>query len=148
MEKMRFKLLSSFFVLKGEAVLDTLISNVPELIRWKEFTVRRWKKQTAAAAFRLYNIKLFFRRISLPQKDSSADSDRVCETIKNFIVWLKAEKGKKNIQSLPIIRICNLKFHNIKAIDYRLTTLGPILSRPVNHKDMKCAHQIMFLSWA
>lgn len=54
------------------------------------------------------------------------------------------EKRGKNFQCLPIIRLSNLKFHNIKAIDDTLTTLGPILSHPVDRKDMKYAHRIVF----
>jgi hypothetical protein len=36
-------------------------------------------KRTAVAAFRIHHI-------GLPHTDPSVDSDRVCETIKNFIV--------------------------------------------------------------
>lgn len=64
-----------------------------------------------------------------------------------FYCLIKSRESRRKLQKLSIIWISNLEFHNIKAIDYTLTTLGPILSSPVNHKDMKCAHKIVFLSW-
>lgn len=64
-----------------------------------------------------------------------------------FYCLIKSRESGRNLQKLTVIWVSNLGFHNIKAIDCTLTTLGPILSSPVNHKDLKCAHKIVFLSW-